>query len=180
MATRAHSGQVRKMGSIPYVIHPFEVAAIAASIDAEEDVMIACLLHDVIECADVTVQELTEQFGKRVADLVAGDTEFAYAAGQAEATWQARKQETLDRLKASTDIGVKTIWLCDKLSNMRSFYRAWRKQGDAFLNALHQKDKKVQKWYYDTVVENLTEFTGTAAYDELRFLIDRVFGGEEA
>ena len=94
-------------------------------------------------------------------------------------TWMARKEESLLMLKNSKDSEVKIMWLADKLSNMRSFYREFEKHGNDVWNSLNQKDPKIQKWYYTTIAENLTELSDTAAYKEYIELVDRVFGGLE-
>ena len=48
-AVRAHDGQRRKGGNIPYILHPLEAAAIAATLTEDEEVLAAAVLHDVVE-----------------------------------------------------------------------------------------------------------------------------------
>ena len=70
-ATILHKDQVRK-GSvpIPYVSHLFAVAMIASDYTDDEDVIIACLLHDTLEDTDYTAQDLEEDFGGAIRELV--------------------------------------------------------------------------------------------------------------
>ena len=67
----AHSGQVRVSGD-PYISHPLAVAAGLADWHLDAQALSAALLHDVMEDTDITKEQLTERFGKDVADLVDG------------------------------------------------------------------------------------------------------------
>lgn len=80
VATRVHDGHYRKATDIPYTSHLFGVMYLASkqglSADVEEDVLIACLLHDTLE--DVpekyTAEQMEADFGPRVLDIVLGVT----------------------------------------------------------------------------------------------------------
>lgn len=74
-ATEAHSGMFRKGSMIPYIVHPLEVASIAAQMTDDEEVIAAAVLHDVIEDMSTTREELEVAFGKRITDLVCSDSE---------------------------------------------------------------------------------------------------------
>lgn len=70
-ATDAHYGQFRKGSNQPYVFHPIRVAQIVASTPRGSVVMImAALLHDTIEDCDVTYNDILQEFGVEVANLV--------------------------------------------------------------------------------------------------------------
>lgn len=176
-AAEAHSGQKRKMTGIPYILHPMEVASIIASITGDEDVMMAGLLHDTIEDCDVDPREIKRRFGARVSALVQSETEDRLSDRPPEETWKERKEESLLMLGMTSDRDVKILWLADKLSNMRSFYREFQKRGDAIWQGMHQKDPKMHEWYYKTIAENTRELSDTAAYAEYVRLVDAVFGG---
>lgn len=70
-ATVAHEGQTRKDGA-PYINHPLAVLTILqdAPCDFCDEVLAAAVLHDVIEDTDITLLNLRETFGLRVAVLV--------------------------------------------------------------------------------------------------------------
>ena len=74
-ATEAHSGIFRKGGKTPYIVHPMEVAAIAARMTDDIEVITAAVLHDVIEDTTTTAEQLEKMFGKRVAELVLSDSD---------------------------------------------------------------------------------------------------------
>ena len=76
LAVSAHSHQRRKSGE-PYVLHPIEVARICVTeIGLGPTAIICALLHDVVEDTDVTLDEIREQFGKKIATIVDGLTKL--------------------------------------------------------------------------------------------------------
>lgn len=178
-ATEKHSGQVRKKSSIPYILHPLEVAAIIGGITEDEDIICAGLLHDTVEDTDTTPEEIREVFGSRIYALVASETEDKLSELPPAETWLERKQNSLLVLEYSSEPGVKIMWLADKLSNLRSFYRLYLEMGDDMWQIFNQKDKKKQEWYYRAIADYLSEYSGTTAYEEMCMLIDNIFGGKE-
>ena len=65
-AAGAHDGVTRKGSRVPYIVHPMETVAIAASITDDEEVLAAAALHDVIEDCGVSAQTLCEQYGEEL------------------------------------------------------------------------------------------------------------------
>ena len=174
-ATEAHSGQVRKMAFTPYILHPLEVACIISTITDSKEVMAAGLLHDTIEDCNADPKEIKRLFGPRVSALVQSETEDKLSQRPAADTWLERKEDSLLMLRHTQDIDVKILWLGDKLSNMRSFYREYLKRGTDIFSALNQKDPKMHYWYYSTIAEYISELSHTAAYSEYVELIDKLF-----
>lgn len=174
-AAKAHSGQTRKSRTTPYILHPCEAAAIAATITDDPDIISAVLLHDTVEDTDVTLDDIRREFGDRVADIVAGDTEETDEDLPRDQTWLKRKQSSLEFLKNSSH-DIKIMWLSDKLSNMRSFCLMYSREGDAMWEHFNQKDKKIQEWYYRSISEYLSELSDTDAYKEYNHRVDYVFG----
>lgn len=68
-ATEAHKGQYRKSGE-PYIIHPICVASIVAFYGGDEAMICSSLLHDVVEDTDFSLQEIEDEFGYEVAQIV--------------------------------------------------------------------------------------------------------------
>ena len=178
-ATKAHEGQTRKMADTPYILHPLEVASIIATMTDSEETMAAGLLHDTIEDCDVDPKVIKEKFGPRVSALVQSETEDRLSDRPPEDTWMARKAESLLMLKLTKDRDVKILWLGDKLSNIRSFHRAYLRDGDKIWEGLHQKDPKMQGWYYKTIAEYLSDLSDTMAYQEYVEHVNAVFGGNK-
>src|ERR1700752_1467485 len=71
----AHSGQTRQSGE-PYISHPLAVAEIVAEWHLDDQTLRATLLHDVTEATSVSKDEITDTFGKPVAELVDGDSKL--------------------------------------------------------------------------------------------------------
>lgn len=174
-AIEKHEGQIRRMNHIPYILHPMEVATIAGTITNDLDVLAATVLHDTIEDANVTEQELREKFGDRVADLVLTETEKQYADIDPVKSWRMRKEGSLQMLRTTQDNAVRIMWLADKLSNLRSFELGIQQSGDKFWEEFHQKDLSAQAWYYHSIAECLTPLQDTRAYQEFVSLIDKLF-----
>lgn len=176
-AQNAHKGVSRKSSNIPFILHPMEVACIASSISERQELLAAALLHDTVEDADVSLEEIKEKFGEKVAYLVETETEDKRRHLLPEDSWMIRKEESLEVLKNSDDLDVKILWLADKLSNIRSFYRLYLKKGDDLWNNFHQKDKNKQAWYYKKVYEYTSELKSSQAYEEYGVLLNKIFGG---
>lgn len=177
-AQKAHEGQTRKRSNVPYITHPMEVASIAASMTDNLEVLAGAILHDTVEDTNTTLEDIKNEFGERVAYLVASETEDKRAELPPEDTWLIRKKESLELLENTNDKDIKIIWLSDKLSNLRSFYRSYLAEGELFWYNFHQTDPKMQEWYYRKIAECLIELKDTVAYKEYLELLDKIFGGK--
>ena len=175
-AAEKHAGQVRKMAGTPYILHPCEVGEIISTITDDLDTIAAGILHDTIEDCDADPREIKELFGARVSALVQSESEDKMSERPPEETWMARKEESLIMLRLTKDRDVKIMWLADKLSNIRSFYRGKQQYGEELWNFFHQKDPKMYEWYYRTVADCVKELSDTEAYKEYTELVDKTFG----
>jgi len=115
-ASKKHSNH-RRMGiaAEPYINHLVEVGALVAGALSEPDtnLVIAALLHDTIEDAGVTIEELTQHFGPDVAGLVAEVTDDKSLPKQ-----ERKRLQTLNApLKSER---AQMIKIADKISNLRS------------------------------------------------------------
>ena len=179
-AVKAHAGTERRGKGFPYIIHPMEAMEIVATMTTDQEVLAAAALHDTVEDTDVTVEQIREAFGERVADLVHAESDQLngelFNGANEEETWHARKQAAIDRL-ASASHDAKIVALGDKLSNMRAIWRDYQVIGDAIWNIFHVKDKASHEWHYRGLAASLSELQDTFAYQEFVRLIDEVFSG---
>lgn len=174
-AVRAHAGTERRGKGFPYIVHPMEAVEIVATMTPDQELLAAAALHDTVEDTDTTVEQIREEFGDRIASLVASESDIVLEGLPAEDSWHARKQAAIDRLaRASHD--AKIVALGDKLSNMRAIARDYAQQGDALWNLFHAKDPKDHEWHYRGLADALRELEDTFAYQEFVKLINQVFG----
>ena len=178
-STNAHDGMRRRKSNLPYILHPMEVGAIIGSITDDQEVIAAGILHDVVEDAGITPEEIGEKFGGRVMELVAAETENRHEELSPEESWRIRKEESLEKLRTTDDIAVVTMWIGDKLSNIRTIYRDFRVEGDALWNKFHQSDVSVQAWYYRSILKYTERLSHTVAWMEYKALVEKIFGVEE-
>ena len=177
-ATVMYQGKVRKFKGVPFILHPMEVAQILATMTDDQEVLAAGILHDILEETSGTLQDIEKRFGKRVAMIVASESENDYPGEDRCATWKRRKEESLKVLKNSNDIGVQMLWLADKLANMRSLARIYSEQGEALWKSLHQSDPEEHCWYYRTIAETVElQLNKTGAFKELIKHINFIWPG---
>lgn len=178
-AVEAHDGMRRKKNNSPYILHPMEAAVIVGTMTDDQEVIAAAALHDVVEDAGISIEDIEMRFGKRIRALVQSETEDKRADLPPQETWRIRKEESLTVLKNTDDIGVLMVWLGDKLSNMRSYYRIFQCEGDAMWQNFNQKDKNEQAWYYKSIVRYTDRLSNTSAWAEYKTLTELVFGKGE-
>ena len=178
-SAKAHDGMRRRKSDVPYILHPMEVGAIIGTMTDNQEVIAAGVLHDVVEDAEITIEEIGEKFGARVMELVAYETEDKRDDLPPEDTWRIRKEESLAKLKSADDIEVSMLWIGDKLSNIRAIYRDFLIEGNALWNRFHQSDINVQAWYYRSIMKYTEQLSDTLAWIEYKNLVEKIFGVEE-
>ena len=118
-AKEAHKG-VRRLSGEPYIMHPIAVARIACEeIGLGSTSICAALLHDVVEDTDYTVEDISNIFGPKIAQIVDGLTKISGGIFGEQASAQAENFKKL-LLTMSEDIRVILIKICDRLHNMRT------------------------------------------------------------
>lgn len=171
-AIEAHRGTERRGKSYPYIIHPMEAASIVATMTNDPEMLAAAILHDTVEDTDVTIEQILEQFGDRVAELVQHET----APADKSLTWRERKSMQIKQLMEAPH-DSKIVALGDKLSNMRGIALDYEQIGDEVWNLFHAPNGKSDvEWYYRSLGEALSELSETLAYQQFELLLKVVFG----
>ena len=114
----AHEGQTRLTGE-PYIYHPLAVARILAGMHMDAQTITAAILHDVIEDTETAKDQITDEFGKDVANLVDGVSKLTHLEFESKQEAQAENFRKM-MLAFAKDIRVIIIKLSDRLHNMRT------------------------------------------------------------
>src|SRR5712671_6448712 len=114
----AHAGQTRQSGD-PYISHPLAVAEILAEWHLDGQTLMASLLHDITEDTSVTKDEISDTFGRPVAELVDGVSKLDRIEFQSAEDAQAENFRKM-LLAMARDVRVILIKLADRLHNMRT------------------------------------------------------------
>ena len=150
-----HEGQVRKGTNVPYISHLLIVAGIVVQAGGDEDEAIAALLHDAIEDAGATREEIEETFGERVAAIVWECTD-ATQEMKSEIPWRVRKEGYIARLEETEDRGALLVSCADKLHNARSILIDLEAGNDVW-ERFNVSIPAEQLWYYRELVRVFDE-----------------------
>ena len=123
-----HAGQNRKSGE-PYITHPMHVAIYLSELNFDKETIAAALLHDLIEDTDVTYEDLKDQFGEEVADIVDGVTKLD------KIKYNSNEEAKADAIRKmviamSKDIRVLILKLADRLHNIETieYHADWKQE----------------------------------------------------
>jgi guanosine-3',5'-bis(diphosphate) 3'-pyrophosphohydrolase len=130
LCRKYHANQKRESGEF-YYTHPIEVARILVELRMDTDTVVAGLLHDTVEDTELTLNQISEIFSPKIADLVDGVTKLNNLSLKAENIKQAENFKKLI-LASSKDMRVLVVKLTDRLHNMRTLKKL-------------DKDKKIKK-----------------------------------
>ena len=158
-AVEKHGDQKRNSGE-PYIIHPLQVAYTLAEMGLDEQTISAALLHDVVEDTEATNEDLVNEFGQEVAEMVAGVTKLSniqFATVEENQVENYRKMF----LAMGKDIRVILIKLADRLHNMRTL--KYLKRERQIANAKETMD------LYSPLANRLGLYTIKAELDDLSF-----------
>ena len=118
-AQQAHEGTVRNSGE-PYIMHPLAVAQIVSGeLGLGSTSICAALLHDVVENTEYTIEDITNIFGQKIAEIVDGVTKISGGIFGDQASVQAENFKKL-LLTMSNDIRVILVKIADRLQGMRT------------------------------------------------------------
>lgn len=174
-AAIAHRLQERKGSSIPYITHPYTVGMILMEAECSKEMIAAGILHDTIEDAGLTFEDIRREFGDKIAQIVDGCSEK-----NKDLPWEIRKRHTIEYLKDAPE-DIKVVACADKLSNIRSMVFDYERIADEVWERFNAGEKQ-QKWYYTGLVESLCNMEYSVKkqkiFDEFRQEVERLFGEE--
>ena len=170
-AIQAHKGQVRKNEpDKPMIMHPISVGMLLEEYGYDDNIVAAGYLHDVVEDTKYNIEEIEDNFGKDIANLVYGASE-----PDKSLSWEERKQHTINEVK-NLSLRNKLVVCADKINNLGDLKLVFQKTGVRDFSRFNEGEEK-QKWYYTSVYESLitNEDENTPIFKQLKSIIDEVF-----
>lgn len=182
-AWNLHTGSVRKGTSIPYIVHPWDVALILMKNKVPESVVVAALLHDLIEDEGVDLAEIRSLFGEEVALYVEKASEPPHLRKQTKNkrdSWRERKVHTIEKARTADKL-LKMLLCADKLSNALDMLSDYNQIQDSIWDRFNAPKDQIT-WYYRSLVEALGTNTSsgetirdTKVYSQLKDVVAKLF-----
>jgi len=151
-AAIAHAKQIRKGSKTPYISHPYAVMCIASEVTSDEDILIACLLHDVLE-------DVPERYGKEAIRADFGDKVVRIIEGVSKddslSNWKDRADAYLTHLRIAGEDSL-TVSAADKIHNLMSILEDRLEIGEAIWDRFNSS-KDQQFWWYQEIQKVLEE-----------------------
>ncbi|MFW6243092.1 MAG: HD domain-containing protein [bacterium] len=147
VAEKAHANQTYDI--YPYIYHVRQVMQIAESLGYDENIIVSCILHDVLEDTDLSYNDIKKAFGKEVAEIVYAVTD-ELGRNRTE-----RKLKTLPKIRSNWKATV--VKICDRIANMtqskmynKNLFDMYIKEYDEFYNQLncqeHPQNELTKVW----------------------------------
>ncbi|SFA86204.1 MULTISPECIES: HD domain-containing protein [unclassified Bacillus (in: firmicutes)] len=168
VASQSHEGQYRKDTTIPYITHPVAVGMMLMKAGYSEEIIAAGILHDTVEDTTVTLNEIRELFGERIASIVEGCSE-----PDKSLSWEERKTHTIEYLKNAPE-EIRVVACADKLHNIQSIINDYEQFGDKVWNRFN-RGREQQEWYYTNIIESLAHESDFSLVNDLRDKIAYLF-----
>lgn len=145
LAALAHTGQTRKGTDVPYIAHTVHVAAILERHGFGEELVLAGLLHDVVEDTDVPLAAIRAAFGDEVARLVAAVSEPTQPDGS-PLPWAERKAAKL-ALVRDGGVGAAALKAADAIHNAQSTAADVRNDGPSVWQRFTRTPTQIADYY---------------------------------
>ena len=174
-AINAHNGQVRKSEpDKPMIMHPISVGMLLKNYGYDEFVVSAGYLHDVVEDTKYNINDIKENFGDDIANLVFGASE-----PDKSLSWEERKKHTIEETK-NLPLRNKLVICADKINNLEDLMLKFEKSGKRDFSAFKRGEEQ-QKWYYTNVYKSLIygEDENLPIFKRLKNVLEIVFESKE-
>ena len=148
-ARKAHMGQTRKGTGMPFIIHPHKVANTVAIMGGSIAQIQAALLHDTVEDAGATLDEIESTFTTEVRDIVA-----ALSEDKSLPTWKDRKMDYYEKISAPENEAAVLVSLADKMDNLNDTYYEWCVKGEEVFEKFNSP-KEEQSWFYRLLIRDV-------------------------
>jgi len=177
-AYELHKGQFRKVSDVPYLVHLLDSAKYLMYETSDEEIICAGILHDVLEDTAYSEDDLRNDFGARVCNLVVFCTEkgntLDVSSESKKNSWKKRKSRTIEKIKGASDDAL-LVFVADKLSNLLSI-KEDLVNGDDVWSKFNGSKNDVE-WYYSEIEKVLEKRIGSRrifkVYKELMSLFNK-------
>lgn len=158
IASVAHKDHTRKGSGIPYVSHLFGVMYLLSQVTDDEDVLIAGLLHDVLEDVpeNYSREQMEADFGPKVVEIVLGVTK-----DESLGDWQQRSDAYIAHLRNVASDESVMVSCADKLHNLKSILDDHALIGDELWGRFNSGKESQQWWYrqiHTVVAQRMPDF----------------------
>lgn len=150
VASKAHRNQTRKGTDIPYISHPVAAAMIVSEYTTDENTVVACILHDILEDVEPTVYseaDMRNDFGDDIVEIVKGVSEDK-TAGEPEKPWIERKRGYLAHLDSIENEKPLIVSTADKIHSLTDILEEYDRVGDSIWQKFNAS-KDDELWFYD-------------------------------
>lgn len=168
-AASLHLGQTRKGDGLPYIVHPFSVSLILSNYTDDENIIIAGLLHDVLEDVEnYSMQDMTRDFGDDVTKIVLGVSEDKNPGNNNDEkkTWRTRKEKYLENLKKDSFESL-MVSCADKIHNLTTLTDAYSERGEAVWDKFNAPKEDIL-WYYEEIIKIMNSNLDNPIVKELK------------
>jgi (p)ppGpp synthase/HD superfamily hydrolase len=167
VAEKAHHGQL--YGGARYMEHISSSYLVGKNVNLPEEVLIAVILHDVIEDSDMTYNDIKSEFGENVAEIVYAVTD------ELGKNRKERKEKTLPKIVANPEAIM--VKLCDRISHYLYTIQLFEQYGEIDKDRLRMLRMYVKE--YDSFITPLLKATEYLNSDYFRSLFDTLYGVNE-
>ncbi len=174
-AIKAHMGQVRKSEpDKPMIMHPISVGNLLEDYGYDDEIIAAGYLHDVVEDTKYTIEDIQNEFGKKIANLVMGASE-----PDKTLSWEERKEHTIKETK-TLPLANKLVICADKINNLEDMMLKFEKNGKKDFSSFKRGEEQ-QKWYFTNVYESIiyNEDANLPIFKRFKNGVDNVFDKAE-
>ncbi len=145
IAAIAHKNQLRKIGNLPYIVHPFMVALKLARYGFSDAVISAALVHDVLEDTNYPEDEIKKELGNKVFKIVKSVTH------DNSLPWEEKKKKYIESVKNGSK-EAKAVALADKIHNLESLLIDYKKEGSKVWEKFF-KGREGRLWFEKNFLE---------------------------
>lgn len=146
-ASVLHQDQLRKGEvQIPYISHIMAIALLVRDYTIDENTIVAAILHDTLEDSDYTADEMKEDFGAAVTEIVEAVTEPTHSSG-VKLSWRDKKQAYVKNLKSAREEAL-IVAAADKIHNFRAMVHEYGNDFDRYRRDFWEQDDQRLEFYH--------------------------------